>query len=171
MFRKLTPLPDLLVCTPVQGSANVSRLVHGKGLAQPLPLHAPCHPAMIRELPKLKVTVDRVVFSPRFEAPDDRRFQFNYFITIQNDSDQTVTVKGRKWVVTDSRNQTIVVEGEGVVGKYPILAPGESFSYNSYHVTGSDCVAQGAFLAVTDADVAVFARIPPFALTVPPAFL
>ncbi len=126
---------------------------------------------MIRELPELKVTVDRVVFSPRFEAPDERRFQFVYFITIRNESDQTVTVKGRKWVVTDSRNQTVVVEGEGVVGQYPTLAPGESFSYHSYHVTGSDSVAQGAFLAVTDEDVAVFAKIPPFALTVPPAHL
>jgi ApaG protein len=122
---------------------------------------------MIREMPELKVTVDRVVFAPNLEAPPDRPYPFVYFITIQNDSDQTVTFKGRKWVVTDSHNQTTVVEGEGIVGKYPTLAPGESFSYNSYHVTGSDSIARGAFLAITDENIPVFAKIPPFALITP----
>jgi ApaG protein len=126
---------------------------------------------MIRELPDLKVTVDQVVFTPRLEAPPDRPYPFVYFITIRNESDQTVTIRGRKWVVTDSQNQTLVVEGEGVVGKSPTLSPGESFSYNSYHVTGSDSIAQGSFLGVTDENVAVFARIPPFALTVPQEYL
>jgi ApaG protein len=122
---------------------------------------------MIHELPELKVTVDRVVFAPHLEAPPDRPFPFVYFITIHNGSDKTVTLKGRKWVVTDSRNQSIVVEGEGVVGKFPLLCPGESFSYNSYHVTASDSVAKGAFLAVTEDNVPVFAKIPPFALVTP----
>lgn len=124
---------------------------------------------MILELPELKVTVDRVVFAPDLEAPPDRPFPFVYFITIHNGSEKTVMLKGRKWVVTDSKNQSIVVEGEGVVGKFPTLSPGESFSYNSYHVTASDSVARGAFLAVTDDNVPVFARIPPFALVTPEA--
>jgi ApaG protein len=119
---------------------------------------------MIHELPELRVTVDRVVFAPHLDAPPDRPNPFVYFITIQNDSDKTVTLKGRKWVVTDAQNRSVVVEGEGVVGKFPTLLPGESFSYNSYHVTASDSVARGAFLALTEDNVAVFARIPPFAL-------
>jgi ApaG protein len=126
---------------------------------------------MIRELPDLKVHVDRVVFAPHLEAPPDRPYPFVYFITIRNESDQTVTVKGRKWVVTDSFNQTLVVEGEGVVGKYPTLSPGESFSYNSYHVTGSDSVAQGSFLALTEEKTPVFARVPSFALIIPKDYL
>ncbi len=126
---------------------------------------------MIRELPNLKVIVDRVIFSPHLEAPPDRPYPFVYFITIQNDSDQTVTIRGRKWVVTDSQNRTIVVEGEGVVGKSPTLRPGESFSYNSYHVTGSDSIAEGAFLALTADSTPVFAKVPSFSLTVPTDFL
>ena len=49
-------------------------------------------------------------------------------------------------VVTDAGGETIVVEGDGVVGKFPRLEPGEHFSYNSYHTIGSvhkgqdDCV-------------------------------
>jgi len=122
---------------------------------------------MIHALPNLQVTVDRVVFAPNLDAPPDRPYPFVYFITIHNGSDKTVTIKGRKWVVTDAHNQSLVVEGEGVVGKFPTLAPGESFSYNSYHVTASKSVAQGAFLALTEDGVAVFAKIPPFALLPP----
>lgn len=122
---------------------------------------------MIHALPNLRVTVDRVVFASHLDAPPDRPYPFVYFITIHNESDKTVTIKGRKWVVTDAHNQSIVVEGEGVVGKFPTLAPGESFSYNSYHVTASKSVAQGAFLALTEDGVAVFAKIPPFALLPP----
>jgi len=122
---------------------------------------------MIRELPELRVTVDRVLFAPHLEAPPERPYPFVYFITIHNDSDQTVTLRGRKWVVTDSQNQNVVVEGEGIVGKFPTLHPGETFSYNSYHVTASDSLAQGAFLALTEDNVAVFAKIPPFALVLP----
>ncbi len=122
---------------------------------------------MIHALPNLRVTVDRVVFAPHLDAPPDRPYPFVYFITIHNESDKTVTIKGRKWVVTDAHNQSIVVEGEGVVGKFPTLAPGESFSYNSYHVTASKSVAQGAFLALTEDGIAVFAKIPSFALLPP----
>lgn len=122
---------------------------------------------MIHELPELRVTVDRVVFAPHLDAPPERPYPFVYFITIHNTSDKTVTLKGRKWVVRDSQNQSVVVEGEGVVGKFPTLSPGESFSYNSYHVTASDSVAEGAFLALTEDNIPVFARIPAFALVTP----
>src|SRR5450432_1021761 len=99
---------------------------------------------------------------PHLEAPADRPFPFVYFITIDNKSDETVTIKGRKWVVADEHGNHIVVEGDGVVGKFPRLAPGERFSYNSYHTIASDSLAEGAFIGVTDDGAAVLTRIPPF---------
>ena len=119
------------------------------------------------ELPGLRVTVDRVAFMPNLDAPKDRPFPFVYFITIHNDSEETVTIRGRKWVVADSRGDTIVVEGDGVVGKSPRLTPGESFSYNSYHAIGSDSVAEGAFFGVTESEEWVVVRIPRFEMKVP----
>jgi ApaG protein len=121
----------------------------------------------ITELPGLEARVDRVVFVPHLDAPPDRPFPFVYFITISNESNETVTIKGRKWVVTDADGNTIVVEGDGVVGKCPRLAPGETFSYNSYHTIGSDSVAEGAFFGVNETGGRVFARIPRFEMTVP----
>jgi len=121
----------------------------------------------LNELKQLRVTVDRVVHVPHLDAPEDRPHPFVYFITIHNDSNETVTIRGRKWVVTDSEGQRLVVEGDGVVGKTPRLEPGEHFSYNSYHTIGSDSIAEGAFFGVTDAGTRVFTRIPQFKMRVP----
>ena len=121
----------------------------------------------LTELEGLRVTVDRVTFMPQLQASEDRPFPFVYFITIHNDSAETVTIKGRKWVVTDVRGETIVVEGDGVVGKFPRIEPGENFSYNSYHTIGADSAADGAYIGVTDEGAAVLVRIPSFEMKVP----
>jgi len=125
--------------------------------------------SVLTELAGLHVSVDRVVHVPHLEAPPDRPHPFVYFITIRNDSDIAVTIRGRKWVVTDAEGQCLVVEGDGVVGKFPHLLPHQQFSYNSYHTIGSDSVAEGAFFGVTDSGEAVFTRIPQFELRVPVA--
>jgi len=119
------------------------------------------------ELAGLSATVDRIVHMPQLEAPPDRPHPFVYFITIRNDSPATVTIKGRKWVVTDAGGQRLVVEGDGVVGEFPRLEPGEHFSYNSYHTIGSDSVAEGAYFGVTADGAPVFTRIPRFEMRVP----
>lgn len=121
----------------------------------------------ITELTGLRVTVDRVIYMPQLDAPSDRPHPFVYFITIHNDSSEVVTIRGRKWVVTDAEDQRLVVEGDGVVGQFPRLEPGEHFSYNSYHTVASDSVAEGAYFGITDAGMRVFTRIPAFELKVP----
>jgi len=121
----------------------------------------------IRDLPGLDVTVDRVTYRPDIEAPADRPYAFVYYITIHNESEETVTIRGRKWVVTDASGQRIVVEGDGVVGQFPRLASGQEFSYESYHPIGTDSHAEGAYIGVTDAGEAVIVRIPRFEMQVP----
>ncbi len=120
-----------------------------------------------RELSTLRVHLDKLVYAPDLEAPEDRPYPFVYFITIENLSDETITIKGRKWVISDTRGEQTVVEADGVVGKFPCLAPGERFSYNSYHVIGCDSVAEGAFIAVNEEGEPLVTRIPRFAMTVP----
>ena len=119
------------------------------------------------ELPGLHVTVDRVVHMPEREAPPDRPHPFVYFITIHNDSATTVTIKGRKWVVKDTHGHQVVVEGDGVVGEFPRLDPGEHFSYDSYHTIGADSVAEGAYFGICPNGQVVFTRIPKFEMRVP----
>ena len=79
-----------------------------------------------------------------------------------------MTIRGRKWIILHAEsNKKTVVEGEGVVSQTPRLAPGEDFSYNSYHVIQSDSSASGAFFATTVEGKVVYARIPEFEMHVP----
>ena len=122
--------------------------------------------ATITELDGLSVQVDDVLYMPSLDAPADKPHPFVYFISIKNNSGQRVTIRGRKWVVKEGSEVT-VVEGDGVVGQTPVLEPGEDFSYNSYHVIGADAVAEGAFFGKTASGDSVCARIPAFDLSVP----
>ncbi|MEI8235431.1 MAG: ApaG domain [Verrucomicrobiota bacterium] len=115
----------------------------------------------------LRVTLDKLVYTPQLETPAERPHPFAYYLTIENLSDETVTIQGRKWVVTDAQGHRVVVEGDGVVGKTPRLHPGERFSYHSYHVIASDSVAEGAFFAINETGERVATRIPRFEMKVP----
>jgi ApaG protein len=116
----------------------------------------------------LHVTVDRVVYHPLNDAPKDRPHCFVYFITIHNDSTLAVTIKGRKWVVTNSLGEITAVEADGVVGEFPLIPPGEEFSYNSFHLLDTlRAVAEGSYLGVDTLGRKVVARIPKFEMRVP----
>ena len=120
-------------------------------------------------LPGFEATVERVEYDPELPASPAQPHPFVYYITIRNGSDRTLTVKGRKWVVRAENGEITAVEGDGVVGCFPRLEPGEEFSYNSYHTTAGRALAEGAYLAVTEEGEAVLARIPPFQLIPPQA--
>lgn len=123
--------------------------------------------AEAQELEGLIATVDDVLYMPSLDAPTDRPHPFVYFITILNESTETITVKARKWIITQENEEQIVVEGEGVVKQYPVLQSGDNFSYNSYHVIGQDSEAEGSFLCQTESGRVVYARIPKFTMKVP----
>lgn len=63
--------------------------------------------------------------------PDERRFLFAYTVRITNNSQQTVQVVSRQWVITDGEQRVQEVGGLGVVGKQPLIGPGETFEYTS----------------------------------------
>ena len=120
------------------------------------------------ELEGLEVVVDRVVYQPDMATPEDRPHCFAYFITIRNNSESTVTIKGRKWVVLEADGNKTVVEGDGVVGMFPKLSPGESFDYHSFHLFAGDwAVATGSYIGVDEHCNSVIMRIPEFRMDVP----
>ena len=62
---------------------------------------------------------------------DLNEFFFTYHVSIVNNSEHTVQLLSRKWLITDSNGQNRYVEGEGVVGEQPILEPGQAYEYYS----------------------------------------
>ncbi len=120
----------------------------------------------MKELAGLRVKVDDVVYMPSLEAPVEKPHPFVYFLSIHNDSDVAVEIRGRKWVVREASGEVTVVEGDGVVGQFPVIEPGGHFSYNSYHVVAGNAEVEGAFFAEAP-DGWVFTRIPSFTLEVP----
>ena len=116
----------------------------------------------------LTVTVDRVAYQPDAATPPDRPHCFIYFISIHNDTEIPVTIRGRKWVVTNDQGEVTAVEGDGVVGERPIIEPGEKFSYNSFHLLDTrSAVAEGSYIGVDANGQKVLTRIPKFKMTVP----
>jgi ApaG protein len=59
-------------------------------------------------------------------------YAFSYSITIENQSSDTVQLLSRRWNIFDSLNDLEMIEGEGVVGKKPILKPKQTYTYSSH---------------------------------------
>jgi ApaG protein len=57
---------------------------------------------------------------------------FQYTVRITNQGSETVQLVSRHWIITDACERIREVEGPGVVGEQPLLAPGASFKYSSW---------------------------------------
>src|SRR5690625_6841047 len=56
---------------------------------------------------------------------------FRYSFTIENNSENSVQLLSRFWLIKDSLHPIEIVEGKGVVGEMPILHPGTKYTYHS----------------------------------------
>jgi len=69
--------------------------------------------------------------SPEHSRPDQDEWIFQYTVRITNQGSEPVQLLSRHWIITDALEHTEEVQGPGVVGEQPVLAPGESFKYSS----------------------------------------
>ena len=60
-----------------------------------------------------------------------------------------------------------MVEGEKIVGESPIIPSGETFSYNSYHVTHLSAEAYGSFHGTDEFKNRIHINMKPFRLNIP----
>lgn len=78
----------------------------------------------------VRVRVD-ARYSPNHSEPSRQEWFFLYTVRIANESAETVQLLNRHWIITDAAGKVEEVRGPGVVGKQPVLPPGESFEYTS----------------------------------------
>ena len=72
-----------------------------------------------------------VSFQGETSDPSANRWFWIYHIRIENDGDRDIQLISRRWEITDGRGAINVVEGLGVVGEQPVIAPGAAFDYVS----------------------------------------
>ena len=71
-------------------------------------------------------------YIPEHSNPNIPRYFFAYWVTITNESESNIKLLDRHWKITNATGNSDVVDGEGVIGKQPIINAGASFSYNSF---------------------------------------
>ena len=83
----------------------------------------------------------RVVVRPSFSLPHsepaDGKFVFTYLVQMENQSAEAAQLLFRHWHIHDSEGEDSELEGEGVLGEQPSLAPGKSHVYESFCVLQS----------------------------------
>ena len=109
-------------------------------------------------------------FIPEQSDPENDRYIFAYTITIRNIVEVPAQLVSRHWIITDGNNEIQEVRGLGVVGKQPLLQPGESFQYTSgSSLTTPIGTMKGTYQMVAEDGTHFEAEIPEFVLATPRA--
>ncbi len=100
--------------------------------------------------------------------PDKARYLFAYTITIKNRSRAAARLLSRYWKITGGDGHEQEVEGDGVVGLHPYLAPEQEFTYTSAAMLDTPVgMMQGHYKMVGDDGEQFEVAIPAFTLAVP----
>ena len=118
---------------------------------------------------KYEFTVSTI---PHFLAdqsePDADHYFFAYTVTIRNTGEVAGQLISRHWIITDGDGLVHEVRGEGVVGKQPVLQPGESFEYTSGCPLSTPVGSmKGSYQCVAADGTKFNAEIPEFVLSMP----
>ncbi|MBS1130937.1 MAG: hypothetical protein H6R16_1939 [Proteobacteria bacterium] len=109
-------------------------------------------------------------YIPEQSDPENDRYIFAYTITIKNIGEVPAQLVSRHWIITDGNNEVQEVRGLGVVGKQPLLQPGESFQYTSgSSLTTAIGTMKGTYQMVAEDGTHFEAEIPEFVLASPRA--
>ena len=105
---------------------------------------------MITQVTKgIKISV-QTTFEGTFFKNYKMHYAFGYTITIENQSRETVQLISRHWDIFDSLKELETVDGEGVIGKKPVIRPGKSHTYSSGCLLASPIGAMQGYYNMVD---------------------
>jgi len=118
---------------------------------------------------EITVTVE-TEYLPLQSVPAQQQYAFAYHITIENTGDEPAQLIARHWIITDGNQARQEVQGLGVVGQQPFIAPAESYQYTSGAVLETKVgTMSGSYHMVSESGDSFEAPIPTFLLAVPNA--
>ncbi len=119
------------------------------------------------ETHSIAVTVEPTYLDHESDAAGGR-YYWAYHVVIQNNSSIEVQLLTRYWHITDGAGRIEEVRGEGVVGKTPVLAPGDSFAYTSGRpLSTPGGIMKGAYQMLDNDGEMLEVTIPAFSLDLP----
>jgi len=124
---------------------------------------------MIQQITRgIKISVE-TQFEGSFLKDDILHHGFVYTISIENQSKDVVQLLSRHWKIVETNNNTQYINGDGVVGKKPIVRPGEIHVYKSgCLITSPIGVMIGTYIMINFTSTKKFnVDIPPFKLNIP----
>ncbi|MEM7162479.1 MAG: Co2+/Mg2+ efflux protein ApaG [Bacteroidota bacterium] len=71
------------------------------------------------------------LFEKDYSRPNLSEYIFSYTISIENTNPFEVQLLRRKWVIVDANGDRKEIEGVGIVGLRPFIAPGQTYTYSS----------------------------------------
>jgi ApaG protein len=96
------------------------------------------------------------------------KWVFTYTVHIANEGEYAAQLLSRHWIITDAHGREEHVQGDGVVGRQPVIRPGESHEYSSFcPLTTPHGAMRGTYRMVRPDGQAFDAVVAPFALVVP----
>ncbi|BET98266.1 Co2+/Mg2+ efflux protein ApaG [Xenorhabdus taiwanensis] len=100
--------------------------------------------------------------------PEQQRFVFAYTVSIRNLGHSPVQLISRYWRITNSDGHLTEVQGEGVVGKQPLIPPGTEYRYSSGAILETPLGTMEGHYNMIDHDGRPFrVAIPVFRLAIP----
>jgi ApaG protein len=115
----------------------------------------------------IQVTV-QPQYLPDQSEPEKSQYLWAYTVRIENGGDVAVQLRSRHWKITDGLGRLQEVKGPGVVGKTPLLRPGEVFEYTSgTPLSTPSGIMGGTYQMVDEAGVKFDIEIPTFSLDTP----
>lgn len=100
--------------------------------------------------------------------PDQDRYVFAYTITLTNAGTVGARLLSRHWLITDGNGNVQEVQGDGVVGEQPHIAPGARYRYSSGAMLDTPVGSmRGSYRMLADDGEEFDAPIAPFTLAVP----
>ena len=107
-------------------------------------------------------------FVPELSNNEDSLFYFSYKVQICNKGENKVQLLSRHWDIQDGLGRKKIVDGEGVIGKKPIIQPGEAYEYKSFCPLKTEFGSMNGFYTMQDDEGNLFKTlIPDFGLIAP----